>query len=71
SSLIRNNISDFSDIGNYSFVPNDKKTINKEQNELAQAEIESLNSFHKSIFPLLLNIYDATVEYKVRRLVFL
>lgn len=57
------------DIGNYISL-NDAK-VNEEKISLSQLESAKFNEFYTQIFPLLLNIYDATVEYKIRRLVFI
>ena len=59
------------DIGNYTLVPEEKHNINAEKIILIKSNSESLHNFNLLIFPLLLNIYDATVEFKVRRLVLL
>lgn len=59
------------DVGNYTLIPEDKKLINMEKIRLVKSNCESFYNFSSEMFPLLLNIYDATVEYKVRRLVLL
>lgn len=54
------------DVGNYT---QSNQSANLEKIKLLESEHNNMNNFFSSIFPLLLNIYDATVEYRVRRLV--
>jgi E3 ubiquitin-protein ligase TRIP12 len=59
------------DVGNFVAINDLKNDINTEKINLSKSESDKLNDFYIQLFPLLLNIYDATVEYKIRRLVFI
>lgn len=57
------------DAGNYILLNQDDVTINNEKIEKSIQNTEAYNQFYHNIFADLLNIYDSTVEYKIRRLV--
>ncbi|TID31093.1 hypothetical protein CANINC_000337 [Pichia inconspicua] len=59
----------YQDSGNYISLNKDDVSINNEKLERSIQNSDAYNNFYHDILDDLLNIYDSTVEYKIRRLI--